>query len=556
MFVGSEQHIVSLTSRELSIAAVRGGRVVRTERLTLDERTVEAAWANGLHELDQPLRQVMNRMGMQSIGGATLLYMSPSVVTRVELSTLEPGAAGVKLGADIARNIGRTSPSATHVLSSHKDGDEQRTLVMGIGDSDEHLRMLFAWLSRCKVSVKRMVPRQAVALVKAHRLMESAPADSAVVYFAEYASVIGYREHGRDALMRVTELGSGKIVDVFALYGTGRGSGDEDAPRDRISTDRARRIAYEVGIPIGADRARGVDPELMPALVPILQRFCVEIKQTFRFATNVERGPSELMLAGPACTIPSLGAALAQSLEYHITRDPDAATHSPCEPFGVGSLEHDAIGVLDSVPGLLPRIAEEQRTTRSLMRAVRVGALVAALALGTEFALDYTESSTIRAELEKQQATIDMIERERMERLETARIAGSVSAAARLIRAGMGAEADWGATLAGIPVSQRDSVRIHEVQGRFSGHRPVLTISGHAVSSEAHPDPSKLLSEYIGTLRAIEGVERIEIASTSRVKMDDRSDGVRFSLTVELVASDRRVSSIATIDADAALGGL
>lgn len=555
MFAGSEQFILSLTTRELSIAAVRGGRVVRTERLTLEERAVEAAWENGLHELDQPLRQIMTRMGMQSIRGATLLYMSPSVVTRVELCPLESGAASVKLGADIALNVGRTSPCATKVLSSVPDGDGHRTLVMGIGDTDEHLRMMYAWLSRCRVGVKRMIPRQAIALMKAYRIMDSAPEDSAVVYFAEHTSVIGYRDRGRDALMRVTEIGSGKIIDVFAEYGGGVTDG-EDGRAARLATDRARLLAYEVGIPINGERGRANNPELMPALVPILQRFCVEIKQTFRFAPNVEHSPRNLMIAGPACTIPSLGAAVAQSLEFHIERDPDAATHAPFEPFGVGSLEHDAIGVLGSVPGLLPRIANEQRTTRSLMGAVRVGALVAALALGSQYAMLYTKSSRVAQELEKQQSTIDTIERERVDRLETARLAGSIRAAAGLIDEGVGLDADWAGALAQIPVLDRGSIRVHEIQGKYSGHRPVLTISGHAVASAAHPDPSVLMSEYIAGLNTNSSVERIEIAGTSRVRMEDQSDGIRFSLTVELEPRSSRVSSLAAISVDADEGGL
>lgn len=555
MLAGSEHHILSLTTRELSIAAVRGGRVVRTERVELDEGVVEDAWHNGLHELDQALRQILARLGVSSIRGATLLYMSPSLVTRVEVSPLEPGAASAKLGADIGRIVGRASPCATRVLGSAREGDEYRSVVLGYGDSDEHLRMLYAWLTRCRVGVTRMIPRQAVAVAKAYGMLDEAPEGCAVVYFAEHTSVIGYRDRGRDALMRVTEIGSGKIIDAFSEFGGVVDHTDEGAERVKITVDHARERAYEVGIPISGARSGGWSDELMPAIVPILQRYCVEIKQTFRFAANVEHSPTRLMVAGPACTIPSLAAALAQSLEYHIERDPDATGHAPCDAFGVGTLEHDSLRQIESLSGLLPRVAKEQRTTRTLMNSIRLGGVIAAIALGTEFGLDLIRSNEISAELEKQQVTIDQIERERNERLETARVARSIGAAATLVSEGVGVDAQWPGVLAQIPASFHDSVRVFEIHGRYSGRRPVLMISGHAVSSDENPDPSKLISEYIESLQSIEDVERIEIASTSRVRIDEDTDGVRFSLTLELTARSSRLSSLAGIRADVEEGG-
>ena len=174
------------------------------------------SWEGGLHALDQPLRHLLARLSNPKIRDATVLYTSPGVVCRLEQHACGAEEARTRLISSMTRSAAGAGPvNATIIACDDRDGSLV-SVGVGVTDSESCLQSLYAWLSRSKVGVGSMVPRDG----EIARLGTLAPASVddgvAVLYFDASSSVIALHKHGRPALARLTEIGYGSIVEVHA----------------------------------------------------------------------------------------------------------------------------------------------------------------------------------------------------------------------------------------------------------------------------------------------------------------------------------------------------
>jgi hypothetical protein len=294
-------------------------------------------------------------------------------------------------------------------------------------------------------------------------------------------------------------------------------------------------MLFTKGIPIGKGRDMGGLENIMPSMAPVLQRVSIEIKQTFRFASSLQRSPSKLVICGPGAAIPKIGAALAQSLDLHIDTDPKAKDYLPQELFGFGSSEHTVACEFGLDIELLPKVAKEIRTRSMLNRSVKVGACAVAAFIGGQYFYATQQSNAIGQVVAQQSATIDQIELDGKRRDSIRILAGTIGSAAMLFEESMGRHVDWTGVLNKMPNDDHDHIQISELQCRMNSSKPMMNVSGMAVASDADDqDASQVLSQYIKKIREIDKVKQIQIGSTSRTQIDESTWGLNFVLSVEI----------------------
>lgn len=534
--------IIVLTRDHLTIAKVKEGSVIQAERLALDSSKWEEAWSGGLHMFDLPLRQLLARFGgVGKVKNADLIFSSPGSVCRVEMGELDAGASVAKLKAGLNQSVGRSNPADAVALYS----SDSSTVALGIADEESNLQKLFAWMNRCQVAVDQMVPRDAWVTHQAMQNAISAADDTAILYFGERSSFIGYCEDGEPKLARLIEIGYNKLAEVYerVMNGDHEGSGSLEA-----ESSESKKVAgidgfvelFRGGIPVSKSKAgdQAYLKELLPAMSPILQRISIEVKQTFRFASSIERTPSRLMICGPGAAIPSVGVAMSQSIDMHIDILPESKDFAPSEIFGYGTVELCAATILDLELKLLPKAAQEIQVRKGFDRALKAGAFGAAVLLGGQYLHADRVSEKLDASLNDQSTEILRIEADQSRRESIRGMAGTIGSTAKLIEDSMGKRIDWVGFLGSLPNEDHPMIQIHELQGRMNSARPTVNLSGISTAVADGEDASQVLSEYIKALREIPNVKRIEIGSTSRSLVDESNWGLNFILTIEIETMD------------------
>ncbi len=566
MYKGKHKITIVLTPDHLTMASQVSGKVAKAERVALDPSRWNETWTGGLHSLDQPLRQLLARMGLGSSGcqNADLFYVSPSSICRLEISNLDEASSDAKMRNGLLESVGRSNPVDTSCLYK---GDEA-SMVMGIADTEENLQNLFAWLNRSKVRVDRMIPSEAGVVQQAVLDAASVDEGSAILYLSDRSSVIGYYEQGVPKLARMTQIGYNKLIDVYqrALFenaeklkddnegqggqeGQDAGFVDEDQvrgakPRHEFEEEAIAKL-FELGIPVGTGKNTANQEDLMPAMAPILQRIAIEIKQTFRFASSLESMPSRLIICGPGSAIPKISAALSGSLDLHVGLDPRSKEIQPTVLFGDGTCVQNFVRNSRRLGiELVPKAANEIRIQRSLNRSIMVGSVVAGIFLGGQY-MQATEQSGLVENLVLEQAnTVSQIESNLELRDSIGNMAESIGTTANLIDEALGKRPDWVGVLGMLPADNREFIQISELEGKMNGDQPIVSISGMALDGPDGSTSAQELADYVELLKEIEQVELIKIGSTNKLQLMDQSWGLRFTLTLEITTNPGRFDGL------------
>ncbi len=547
-----------LTPEYLSMASVRDGKITHAERLYLDAAQWEETWKGGLHLLDQPLRQLLARFGgTNKVRYADLFYLSPGSVCRVDITETDEVSAVAKMKNRLFQSVGRSNPvDATDLMSS-----DEIVLTLGIADEEKNLQKLYAWLNRSKVVANRMVPSQACVIDLAMKDSVRMDGDTAVLFISSGASVIGFCDNGIPKLARLIEIGYDKLSVVYSRVGEcDEDVADSDRNAEQISefpsenggvmtSTESTKMLFEHGIPVqkGNDSAPSKIQNLMPSMAPILQRISIEIKQTFRFASSLKRMPSKLIICGPGAAIPNIANAVSQSLDMNVEVIPESKDYQSAELFGEGTVEHAAACRFDLDFELMPMAAREVRVRKSLDSTLKIGAAAVALFIGGQYFYTTQESNKIEQVISKQSGMIDRIELDRSRRESIHAMAGSIGTAAGLIEDTMGKQVNWVGFLSAIPSDAHPLVQVSELQGGTNGFEPSVNLIGVVLDDPDGNDASRVLSNYIKSLRRIPEVKQIEIGSTSKSMIDESTWGLKFTLSVKISQEDGRFSDLVTL---------
>ncbi len=537
------QFVISLSSDMLCAARVSKGRVIQSERLDLDPDMWANAWSDGLLRFDQPLRQLLSRFSSRLINNAVVMYQSSSVTQQVhafDLDTASARAAGI---AKIRESIGFRDSVQTHMLS--ECGSRSKTsMALVYSEREDQLRSLYAWLNRCNVSVKALVPTSVSVMSTASRIALKAEPDTAVVYIGSDVCAMAFANEEGLQLVRIAQIGYRKLAEAYMTglsVGEDQGgdSGLEHEPgQDQVQGAAKLRTAvgmlFEHGIPMDSKEVGGIDLRqvVLPALAPVLQTLCIEIKQTFRFGLSGLDMPKNIQICGPGASIPCIGKSLGQHIDMYLQVD-EHPRGEVVEAFGEGTVEYAMVSGATRPSGLLPELALDERFKKKLNRGLAVGAALVAVGIGAEYADTVIEQQEIKAMMGSEASRLRVIN----DFEEQCSLAQSMSSAicdvSELVSDTVIDVPRWGVMLEALGKIDTESVRIQQIRGEYKQGSPFIDINGLAVSA-GEQEAGQALSDFVGSIEEVEGVFEVKLGAISRVRVGEDGWGRQFVLKVEL----------------------
>lgn len=535
--------IISLSPNKLRVAAIRNGQLVQDECCDLDPGQWKKFWDEELLNLDQPLRQLLSRYSTRSFPRATVIYQSPTLIQRVytfELSQNDARDAGV---AKIRESVGFKNPVGTHMLS-HTKGDTESSTVLVYSEREEQLRALYAWINRCNLSAKSFVSKSTAILNTTAEITLAANPGTAVFYLGSDESVIAYATDSGLKIIRSAEIGYRTLMEGYwqllktpspcDLHDENDG-GHEDHLLNASTAHEAFEMLFEHGIPLNPTDDKGIELRsvILPVLAPVLQRLCIEIKQTLRFGLGGNEMPRNLMICGSGASVPHIGSAIAQHIDMHIEMDPSAEKSSSTKSLGHGVASWEMIQSSSCPEGLLPEIARIANTQSLLLRSLVAGVALAAVALGGEYAKTaaaYQRTSLLMNADGHRMQVVTNFQRQCQDAVSMSYM---VSDVAELISETVESVPQWHGLLSKLVDIQPDGIRIHELRGSTSKGSPTIQINGvAAANTEKHA--SAVLNRFVYELESQQEVSSVTLGATSRVSLGGEQWGRQFSMTIDL----------------------
>lgn len=534
--------VISLTPDRLRGAAVRAGRVVRAEQVEIEPGALAQAWEQGLVPLDRPLRQLFARLARGGTPRVTLLYNSVHAVVQADDV---PGSRDDATQAAIVRVLeagGHACIADARALAPSA-GKPNAWKTLAAADREEDANRLYAWVTRCGGRLDRLVPEVACVIQAAANRVLRSNEDTACCYIGPGWSAVACGSRNGILLLRSFEFGHRLMSDVFQ-----RAMAAGDAQPDRFIGETT---LFEHGLPFKAGR---IDPELrsriLPMVAPVLQRFCVEIKQTLRFGLPPDHDVATLTLDGPGAAIPHLGASVTDTLNTHVRHAPGAEARSVLEPFAHGTLEHELVRLRRTRIGLIPRAVAEQRTARKATRCMAAGAAVAAGLLGAELWFTQTRTESLAPDFEKNAPQLAALTREEDTRTRIVKVGAAADAVVRRIATASGPSPDWVGLLALMSETAGDAIRFDDFEARASAgaaHAGEARVRG-VCAAQTDSEVTAALTGLVERFQQSPLVSRVELGSTSR-ESAGRPGSVRaFTLTLRL-NPDAPLPTILTADA-------
>jgi hypothetical protein len=553
----SNGFIISLSPSHLSAIAVRRGRVQQAETIRLDPNEWRAHWTDGLMRLDQPLRQILSRFSSISRSGVTLLYQSPTLTTQVNAIDQGGAFAREKARSKIREVVGIDASVCVCELGQQQGGDE-KGLVLAYSDRDETLRAFYAWLNRCGARVSGMIPSGVVSMLVSTEHAVQEPGDTAFYYLDKHSSVISYadREQGL-RLVRPADIGYEALTDTYKQVLRELDEND-DSEIDRSIDAEARAHLFEHGIPFQPKQLEKFElrSSLLPRMAPVLQRIGIDLKQTIRFGIADPMAVENLVVLGPGGAIPMITKAIGEHLDLTISTDAECDHYDSTSPGSPSSTENALIGMKSSIPSLLPRIADEERSRSQLKKAMVAGVACAGFAMAGQYMLAQRQIIQTEQGMLESNTRFDQIMAFEETSSTINETQAMLSQIAMLVHARASESAQWEVPLAVLGNSLDEGVRIQEIRGEYNGGSPHLKINGYSIGA-AGKSPGQVLDQFVLSLGAIQHVQEVQLGATSRIQVpsnslspqDESVWGSQFSLVVELDTHASPYAEMAEVEA-------
>jgi hypothetical protein len=518
---------LSLTPSQLRGAVVRGTRVVRAESVNLTPEQWASAWEEGLVPLDRPLRQLLARLSAaRGRPRVSLLYHGPHTTVQThEVAGVRDDArraAAMKIresaGTQCEFGAGVVAPSAS------KPG---HWAVLAVADREEETNRLFAWVTRCGGRLDRLAPQVGTVIQAAAERVLDHDTTAVCCYVGSGWSAIACGSKDGLYLLRAFEFGHRLLSDVFqrALSAEPGGTAESDA---------GERMLFEHGLPL---HSTGISPELrariLPMAAPVLQRFCVEVKQTLRFGVPADQNVSNIILDGPGASIGHLASAVTEMINMDVRPAPGAESGEPRLPFGVNTAERAWLLMDRPDISIVPRAAAEQRATRMLRRAMATGVVASGLLLAAELAAVRAADGSLEASFQAHAPTLAAISREEATRLRAREIAMASGGLALRIENDAGPRAPWVGLLSLVAGVATDSVGFDDIEARSTPAGAELRLRGAAVGA-TDADASAALAAVVQRFQSSPQVATAELGATQREQTPDGRSARLFSIVLRL----------------------
>lgn len=441
-----------------------------------------------------------------------VVYMSATGVSSVVALPAGLGSDERRSGAllSLAESLTLDLDSSPHDAVDASAGAGPRQMLAA-ADQAQIVAGVYELATACGVRVQRLVPESAFEAARAMAAVENlrAGAPSVVsLWVGAASSVLLAKDGGAITMVRAVPVGVWTLLDALERPFTARSSGTQVA----LERSEAECVLLEHGVP-GANatetvREGVVAQDLAPALVPIVRRLAVELKQTIRFGIAPEhRAACSCVVVGPGAVIPGLAETVGEASGV-----PNCASAT------------DAGAARLQLPTLLPMPERARRDSRRGRALLWAGVAVAAIAVGVEGVQAEREAMAIErlAGAVRAEASPDADAT-----LAPAPLREAVDDTLARVRTALPVRAPWHGLLASIAREAPEQVRVSRIE--FSQELEGATCTIHGTCLTRDRGVATILGEFtrqLGSLPAVEGVRLGEVTS--------EKEGADFSVELRL----------------------
>ncbi len=528
--------VISLMPSRLSVMLVRRGSVRQTESLPLLAGDWGDVWSEGLMSLDLPLRQLLSRFSGKKCDTATLLYDSPTLTKNISSSEQNGSFARDAARSKMRELVGFDAPVCVTPLGTDTGSDP--VLMLAYSDRDETLRSLYAWLNRCGVRASGMIPASVASIVIASEQARTQDDETALFYLDTHCSVICHATGGRLSFVRPADIGYEKLAESYRqVYQEHHAQNADEQSKASFGVQESMACLFKYGIPFQQQQCDGIELRsgVLPRMAPVLQRIGIDVKQTIRFGFGGGLSLKNLVVAGPGAAIPMITRAVGEHLELHMQLAPGHEQYEPFVSGGRGTTEYEFVELSTSVPTLLPRIADEERSRKKLRSTLCAGVMLALLAMGGQYAYSLYTTRNDQAIMQSEAARFQRVVSFEESREQAGEVRSMMSDIAQLVASHTDATPNWETPLAQLGKLVGGSVRIQELRGELDNDEPALLISGFSIA-EGELTPGQVLDRFVKQLSELDEITSVKLGITSRIDLSDPMNpdseqwGSQFSL--------------------------
>lgn len=524
----------------MDVAAVKGGRVIDSRRITMKLPNEPTAWAKELKGCTESLKRATEELGVKG-ARARVVYRSPSQA--IDLASFELRSAAQACAAAVlpaAEQLPYSISAAcieAAVVGRDRSGSERRWHVVVAADRIDVVRNIVALVEAAELKFESATPVDAAimaALVR--RALRFAGPRHGWLHFGKFSSffILG----GEGCVRFERSIGLGVETIVQSLTRPIR-MPDRDDPLE-LQYDTAKEIVHKHGIPaddeVVHDELKLSRQQIMPLIQPVLQRYVVELRQSLRFGLAEEdREAIEVTVSGPGSAIPGLADLIAWELKLHFTADPHYAGYDYQDPATKAGELVEAIAdqsFLNLATLQPPEVAQRRRVSR-LKRWLWAGATAALVVLGAD--AFHLESRISHAQAEANTLKTANDEAEMLEKTHR-RLVNALEAMTELernIAREIGARANLRAVFQELSRVTPESIKLNSV--RINREEGKLTARLYGRADEVDETQGRTeLEPYIDAIKS-SPIFRNAILRNVEVGSTGGSASQRFEATFEIV---------------------
>lgn len=505
------------------------GATPRRVHVPLDSSEWEAAWESGLRVIDDALGEAITRLRVPAGTPVVVGFESQSNVA--EAQSIPPGDAGsglasLRLAACERLALPRLTQAVRVKQVSLAMGGENPSpgVALVSAAADEDVEAVRAWVERAGLRCRRIVPSGAVLLGDITREVTArggAPI-RIVLHIDGHRSVLGVAVEGRIELLRTFEIGLHNFAEAIARASQNRHEGWGAAiTLVQVLEGLAVRGFPQPDTMFDEDHKLAANA-VLPVLQPVIQRFCVEIKQSLRMVLRRSgNAPVRIELRGPGARIPRVAEMLVPSIDAEFVVPKEDDTECSLEMLLRDSSWHDL--------ALTSSAARHEASAVRFRRAVILSAAIGLAALGAEAVHALNETVSLAAKTRAVEA--DLIRVHEFNKLshKAVELDERLMQGRGLLTEFLGPQPDWKTVFTELAMAAEPLVELTELRAASEKDRAFLLVYGVADAAE---DSSELTS-FIDEFGSSPLVERIDVESRLLIDIADRSV-YQFRLRVAL----------------------
>ncbi|HYE61441.1 MAG TPA: hypothetical protein VD997_05555 [Phycisphaerales bacterium] len=546
---GRDQILIGLSPTCLRVATLKGGRLQKVVALPLDATAWEQTWENGLSGLDDKLATAIKELGVARRSAARVVYYSRKATAEVYSPPVRGAAAFSAAQFSLNESLpshGEPWPTSLHPLESDPaSAANPKVHILGMADAPADTEAIANWVRRAGLTIRDFIPAKAAALKHAVRVASSLPPSGthAVLWVADHATVLAGWSEGRLIFARSLDFGFHMLADAVMR-------GSRIADRRGISQPMAYATLFQAGVPqrgvpVTPTEAGVVMDGVIPLMQPVFQRYAIETRQTLRFSVpESEQARLKITLAGPGASVPGFAQALEAQfdtgIEVHLE---DHGDQVPAQDAGeLGGFGHYA-----AVTGVVSPTEFVNRMNGRLYAGVRLGGVIAAMALLAHAGWTYAQTSRTRRQIDSLQERVEAMSAHELQVARAQQLSTDLAAATQSIKDTIGDRPRWIAGLALVSRDCGDVIELNHIAGTYGTDKersPILTLSG-----TAYPGNGKdSLTEFVTRLSKSPVVAGVKIVSTHASEISG-VEAKTFIVSVQLRGITADVGLAGVLDA-------